>query len=362
MEVVSSVRYPWVYPWLLILGGLSVAWLYQWLRARSREREIQSVHKSRQAGYYLVEQHKWPEAVAALDRALDLVMKHEPTEEADLYFYKGYALEQMQQVEQALSAYAACQASKADQSQGRYRPLAAFRQGYLLAQLERWEEAERKLRESIRGASRIPLPELHLSALRILLRVYQTTRRYAQALECAQEALCLTHELGDESAEALILDTAGDFHLALGQPERALRRYEQSLDLFRKLGHVDTALVVRRDIGALYQACGEWDKAIAWFQACLREAEHAQNLSGQARIVYDIACLYIHRGELDAAANLLQRSMGLFRQAQDRPGADQVGRTLIGLGVWMHRQATADQMTFRDIERGSAKMKKGEEG
>lgn len=355
------MRYPWVYFWGLILGGPWVAWLYEWLRTRGREHQIQVIRQSRQEGYHLVEQHKWPEAVAALDKALGLVMKHAPTQEADLHFYKGYALEQMRQVEPALSAYAACQASEAGPSLRRYRPLAAFRRGYLLAQVERWEEAERQLRASIKDASRIPLPGLHLSALRILLRVYQATSHYAQALECVHEALSLTHDLEDESAEALILDTAGDVHLALGQPEQALRKYEQSLDLFRKLGHVETALVVKRDIGALYQACGEWDKAFAWFEACLQEAEHAQDLAGQARIVYDIACLHIHRGELDAAAGLLLRSMGLFRQVQDREGADQVGRTLIGLGVWMHRQATADRMTFRDIERGSAKIKKEEE-
>jgi tetratricopeptide (TPR) repeat protein len=350
----------WVYIWLLILGAPWVAWLYRWLRTRDRERRSQLIRQSREAGYHLVEQHKWPQAVATLDRALALVTKHTPKQEADLHFYRGYALEQMQQVEEALSAYAACQAKDAGPSLQRYKPLAAFRRGYLLAQLERWDDAERELRESIKGSSRIPLPKLHLSALRILLRVCQATSRHAQALEWAQEALRLTHDLGDESVQALILDTAGDVHLALGQAEQALRKYERSLDLFRKLGHADTALVVKRDIGALYQACGEWDKAFAWFQACLREAEHAQDLAGQARIVYDIACLRVHRGELDAAAGLLQRSIGLFRQARDAAGADQVGRTLIGLGVWMHRQATADQMTFRDIERGSATMKKEE--
>jgi tetratricopeptide (TPR) repeat protein len=355
------VRSSWVCLWLLLPGGLWLAWLYGWLRPRRRERLIQLVRERREAGYRLVEQHKWPEAVAALDKALAIVATHVPLQEADLYFYKGYALEQMQQFEQALSAYAACQASKAGPSLRKYRPLAAFRQGYLLAHLERWKEAERKLQQSIKDARRVPLPRVQLSALRILLRVHQATHRYARALRCAQEALPLTHNLGDESEEALLLDTAGDIHLALGESEQALRKYEQSLDLFRKLGHVDTALVVMRDIGALYQACGEWDKAFAWFEACLQEAEHAQNLAGQAPIVYDMACLHVNRGDLDAAAGLLLRSMGLYRQAQDRSGADQVGRTLIGLGVRMHRQATSGQMTFRDIERGSARMKEEEE-
>ena len=90
----------WVYVWFLILGSPWVAWLYRWLRTRYRERQGQLIRQSRGAGLHLVEQHKWPQAVATLDRALALATRHTPTQEADLHFYRGYALEQMKQVEQ----------------------------------------------------------------------------------------------------------------------------------------------------------------------------------------------------------------------------------------------------------------------
>jgi len=348
--------------WLLILGGPWVVWLRQSLRTRDRERQIRLARHSSEVGYSLVAEQRWPEAVAALDDALSLTVKHALTQEADLYFYKGYALEQMQRHEEALSAYAACQACKAGPSLRKYRPLAAFRRGYLLAQLSRWDEAASALRESISGASRNRQPKLELSARRVLLRVYQAAGRHEQALACLGEALSLTHDLEDQSAEAAILDLAGDVYVALRQPKQALRKYEQSLDLFRRLGNVETALVVQRDIGALYQAFGEWDKAFVWFEACQQEAERAQDVVGHARIAYDVACLHIHRGDPESAAALLLRSMSLFRQAEDREAADQVGRTLIGLGVSMHRQATAEQMTYRDIQRGSAAAEDEEEG
>lgn len=346
--------------WMVVLVLWAAYWLYTWWHRARLRRQVQRLSQSWEAGRNLVQQQKWPEAVAALDRALTLV-KREPTLEADLHFYKGYALEQMQQPEQAIIAYAACRASDAGRLASKYRPLATFRQGYLLAQLERWEEAERALKESIKEARRSHLPGLHLSTLRILLGVYQATHRYAQAVECAEEALRLAHSLRDEPTEAFILDIAGDIHLALGQTEDALRNYEQSLDLFRKLGHARAGLVVKQDIGKFYQISGDWDKASDWLHTCLLEEERAQNLASQARICYDIACLHISKGELDEAAGLLQRSMALFRQVRDKAGADQVGRTLMGLAVLMHRRATADQMTFRDIERGLAKLKKEEE-
>jgi tetratricopeptide (TPR) repeat protein len=355
------VRHWLVFLWLLILGGPWVVWLGQSLRTRVRERRIQLVRQSSEVAYRLVAEQRWPEAVSALDDALSLTVEDALTQEADLHFYKGYALEQMQRYEEALSAYAACQAFEAGPSLRKYRSLAAFRRGHLLAQLNRWDEAASALRESAREASKSGRAKLELSARRVLLRVYHAAGRHEQALLCIEKALTLTRFLQDESAQAIILDDAGDVYLALRQPEEALRKYEQSLDLFRRLGNVETGLVVQRDIGALYQALGRWDKAFAWFEACQQEAERTQDLAGQARILYDVACLRIHRGEPEPAAALLLRSMSLFRQAEDREAADQVGRTLIGLGVSMHRRATADQMTYRDIQRGSAAAEDEEE-
>lgn len=334
--------------------------LYRWLRERAERREIQLLSQSRQAGYDLVQQRKWPEAVAALDRALALV-QHEPGLAAELHFHKGYALEQTQQLEQAVCEYAACRASEAGRLLRKYSPVAAFRHGHVLTQLERWEEAEKQLQQTVEEATRIPLPELALNALRILLEVYQAARRYAEAADCAREALRLARSLGDESSQAFIFDTAGDICVALGQPEDALHYYEQSLDLFRKLGRARAELVVKQDIGKLYQGRGEWDKAFTWLHACLREGEYTQDLNSQAQICYEIACLHISNGGLGEAASFLERSLALFRQVQDKASAEKVGRTMMGLGLMLHRQATADQMTFRDIERGSAKSKEGEE-
>ena len=348
------------YSWAAIILLSAAYWLYRWQTERARRQQSQLLAQCWEAGRELIQQQKWPEALAVLDRALGLV-GYRPDLEAELYFYKGYALEHMLQFEQAVCAYAASQASEVRRPHPKYRALATFRQGYLLARLERWENAEQKLQESIEETSRVPLPGLRLSALRILLGVCQATRRYAQAVHWAQEAMRLAHSLGDEPAEALLHDLAGDACLALGQWEEALRRYEQSLDLFRKLGLAHDELMVKQDIGRLYQVCGDWDKAFAWLRACLSEEERAQNMASQARICYDLACLHIGKGELNEAGSLLQRSMGSFRQVQDKAGTDQVGRTLMGLGILMHRQATAGQLTFRDVERGSAKLKKEEE-
>jgi tetratricopeptide (TPR) repeat protein len=203
---------------------------------------------------------------------------------------------------------------------------------------------------------------VRLSALRILLRIYQTKQRYAEAILCVLSALRVARDLKDEPSEASILDIAGDVYLAMGDRENALSSYEQSLDLYQRLGAGWAGLVVKQDIGRLYQAHGEWDAARTWLQACLLEEERAGQVVREARLCYELACLHTAQGELDLAAGLLYRSRTLFRRVQDKRNADQVGRTLMGLGVLMYRQATAGQMTFQDIQRGVAQPDKEHKG
>jgi tetratricopeptide (TPR) repeat protein len=334
--------------------------LWHWLSKGMWRSQAQALLQNWNAGRALIQQQKWPEALDALDRALALV-GYDPSLQAELHFHRGYALEHLQRLEEAISSYAACQVAEADKMAPEYCHIAAFRQAYLLIQLERWPEAEVSLRTSVQEARRMQAPGLQLNAMRVLLGVYQTTRRFTEALECAHEMELLALALRDESTQAMALDVEGDLYLALGQSSEALRHYERSLDLFRKLGNVEAGFVVKQDIVKLYRTSGQWEKATGWLGVCLREEESVGNLRGQARIAYDLACLHIHRGELPQAGGYLQRSMGLFRQAEDMAGADLVGRTLMGLSILMHRAATANWLTFGDIERGSAKLKKEEE-
>nr|MBC7245328.1 tetratricopeptide repeat protein [Chloroflexota bacterium] len=309
----------------------------------------------------LLKRQNWSDAVATVDAVLALAAIYDPSRQAELYYYKGYALEQMKQLEQAAQAYQKCQIAEVGQAERKYFRHAAFRHGYLLTQLQRWDEAAEKLQSVIAEARRFPMPELQLTTLRILLGVYRAKGDHARALSCAQEGLRLARNAMNEAMMALFLDLAGDAYLSLGQPEEALHHYEQSLDLYRKLGHTNAALMVEQDIGRLYQACAELDKALEWFHTCLWAEQRLQNKRGQAQHCYDIACHYMSAEQLDKAAEYLQQSIALFRQAQDKSGVDQVGRALMGLSIMMQRRATAGQMTFRDIERATAKGKKEEE-
>jgi tetratricopeptide (TPR) repeat protein len=273
---------------------------------------------------------------------------------AAICFYRAFALEWMGRLEQALEAYEECQHVPTSDTAARYAALAAFRQGLLLSRQGRWAEAEPCLQSSIGLARAVPLPNLQLSAVTVLMRMNRAAGRPGRALHYTGQMLELAQSLGDEPTQARAFDAAGDLQRGIAQTQNALQSYEQSLDLHRKLSNAEGTLVTQLDIGSLYQACGEWDTAAAWYRACLRDAEESESIADQAAILYELACLHIHKGQASIAAHLLLRDMALYRKMRHRKGADRAGRTLMGLGVWMHHRLTANRLTFRDIERGSA--------
>jgi tetratricopeptide (TPR) repeat protein len=261
-----------------------------------------------------------------------------------------------------MAEYAACRAAELEKRIPRYRHIAAFRRGHLLARLQRWQEAEDSLQTSAEEAGRMRLSQLQLNIMRSLLGMYQVAGEHGAALRCAQRVEQLARSARDDATRALALDVEGDAHLALGHVTEALHQYEQSLDLYRNLEDTGAQFVVKQDIARLYRTSGQWDKAVRWLEVCLREEQMKESRHRQASLSYDLACLHIHRGELAEAGAYLQHSIAMFRQAEDRAGADLVGRTLVGLSILMHRQATAHWLTYADIERGSAKVRGGEEG
>jgi tetratricopeptide (TPR) repeat protein len=264
-------------------------------------------------------------------------------------------------VQEAITAYVACQTGERASPRTSYRSIAAFRQAQLLIQLHHWQDAEVCLRACARDASDSKERALQLNALRILLGVYQALRRPDQVLEVARQAFPLAGDQGDEATQALIWDVEGDAYLALGKSDEALDDYERSLDLFHRVGNLEAEWVVKQDIARLYQVSGQWEKAIRWLDILLREEQVASDHVAWARTAYDLACLHIHTGDLQRASGYLQQSMGQYRQAENRSGADLVGRTMIGLGILMHRQATADWLTFADIKRRSGTVNQEEE-
>jgi len=302
----------------------------------------------------------WLERLVRGSRGLERIKAEVATARSDMYFFRAFALENLGRLDQAAAEYDRCLEFIDRGARPLRIPQVYLRQGLVLARLGRWAESEKKLQWCAANIEDPSLHRLRLDALRTLAALCWTTRRSEEALNYTREALRFARTMVEEFAEGQLLDALGDMHTALNQYDEGLRNYELSLDVFRRLGHGGALMMLQRDIAHLFQRQGDWPKALAWLQVCLREAESNEDLATQAATAYELGCLHIIRGDLGDAIGLLMRSMGLFRRVQDKEGVSRVGSTLMGLGITMQRQASADRMTYGDIVRGS--VKKPDEG
>lgn len=354
---------------LALLVPLWAVWmdleLRKWFKVRSQALKARKAEKHRaaqnrfKAGIQSLREDKLLEALTAFDSALHL-LEDDPGLEVAVLCHRGFTLERLQRLEEALRAYADCQ-KVYGRMHDELQYLAAVRQGLVLANMGRWQEADAHLWKTIQALQRggPTVVRLQLEAFKILVAVCQRAGHHSRVLEYGLEAARAAQRLGDAAAHARFLRALGDALAMLNRPDDALRSYEQSLDLFRRAGHEHGVSAVQRDVGRLYLQMGAWESARIWLHACLAEEERGGDRRGEGQLCYDMACLCMDQGDLQQAGVFLQRSMSLFRQTEDHEGIAEVGRTMMGLSVLMHRHITADQMTFRDIERGSSKVKKG---
>ena len=209
-----------------------------------------------------------------------------------------------------------------------------------------------------RGERRSPSPhrcqEQQASAEPAAGYAQEAERSLARGQSVARTLMAEVHE-------ARFLRAEGAAHAADKRAEDALRCYERSLDLFRVMDHEVGQSGVEHEMGIFLQASGRWAEALDWLQASILDERWRGNVPGQAALCYELACWYLDQGALREAGVLFQQSMALFRRAGDGAGVERVGRTIMGLGVVVERYLAADRMTFRDIERGSAQLKKPEE-
>ena len=324
------------------------------------EQELQALAGE---GVRLLKESESDQALLLFDRALGALGQLAAPSvdlEQSLHFHRGRALEQLKRHEEALAEYQTCQAERFTTRTNPWPQLAAFHQGGLLLSLSRRQAGIDLLRLVLERRPHLPGP-MQLEAFHLVASAYFGSGDHAQGLRFAEQGALFAQKNRQPVSEARMLRVAARCQMALGRPDDALITLQRELDLYRLGNHARGQVDVKREIARLYQATGEWLKAFTWLRACLDDEEASEDKGAEARLCYDIACLSIDQGSLVEAGMFLQRSLALFRQVEDRQGIDEAGRTMMGLTVLIHRLATADMMTYRDIERGVKSSDPGKE-
>ena len=146
--------------------------------------------------------------------------------------------------------------------------------------------------------------ELKSDALTNMADVYRLRGQTEQALQCAQQAIKLGQQAGDNSREAKGLEYLGLTYTFLGEYDSAITSYENALHLREATGNLPrVALTLTMPSYALTQRGRKEDlnQAIKYYSRSYKIDEEIKNWQALARFWGDVAVTYNKLGEYQKA-------------------------------------------------------------
>jgi CHAT domain-containing protein len=121
--------------------------------------------------------------------------------------------------------------------------------------------------------------------------------------------LALRRAVNNREGEAVTLNNIAFCYSKLGDKQKALDYYNQSLSIHRSVGNPRQQASTLRNIGALYQDLGETQKALAYFTEGMQLSRTIGDRNGEAGGLAHIARLERDRGNLAEAKNRIEEAL-----------------------------------------------------
>ncbi len=141
-----------------------------------------------------------------------------------------------------------------------------------------------------------------------------------KALEYYSQSLPLLRAVGDRGGEATTLNNIGLVYSALGEQQKALEYYSQSLPLKRAVGDRGGEATTLNSIGLVYSELGEKQKALEYYSQSLPLKRAVGDRGGEATTLNNIGSVYSALGEKQKALEYYSQSLPLKRAVGDRGG------------------------------------------
>lgn len=147
--------------------------------------------------------------------------------------------------------------------------------------------------------------------------------RFREALEDLQVSLKLADEVGDQSLASRVLQNIGNTYAELGDTERAMQAYHESLRKSVDLNPDQRAILTvtaYNNIGGLHNDMGQYEQAIPLFERGIDECDEVLDPMNLARLHANLGVSLQHLGRYEEAEVALKRSMEIRRYLNDAPG------------------------------------------
>ena len=140
-----------------------------------------------------------------------------------------------------------------------------------------------------------------------------------EALRDYQQALPIRREVGDRAGEAITLNNIGGVYHAMGQPqEGAGATTSKPCPSAERWATGQGEATTLNNIGAVYQDTGQPQEALRYFQQALPIVKEVGNRAGEATTLNNIGAVYRDTGQPQEALRCYQQASPIRREVGDR--------------------------------------------
>jgi len=183
--------------------------------------------------------------------------------------------------------------------------------GWLYSWLGQFERARELLDDALRLSRESGDRSAEARALSRLGAVQRRLGQLAEARDSLLRSLALQQELSSRFGEAVAVKELARTYFELGEYTAARRAFERALDGFRKLRKRKVEAEVLSDLGWLHDALDDPQRALAYFAEAVEIFQRAGNRSGEASALYGAARTERTAGKLGAARERIENALAI---------------------------------------------------
>ncbi|MFB2982456.1 CHAT domain-containing protein [Microseira sp. BLCC-F43] len=137
--------------------------------------------------------------------------------------------------------------------------------------------------------------------------------QYQKAIEYYQNSLALTQKIGDIIGKATSINNLGNAHYSLEQYQQAIKYYRQSLAIAKSIGDSSQEAKSLNNLGNAFCSLSQYHEAIKYHQQSLLISQQIGDYYTKASSLNNLGNAYSFLGQYQRAIDYYQQSLNTFR-------------------------------------------------
>ncbi|BBC25473.1 CHAT domain-containing protein [Pseudanabaena sp. ABRG5-3] len=175
----------------------------------------------------------------------------------------------------------------------------------------------------------IVIRDIQRNSLNGLGNVHNSLGQYQKAIDFYQQSLAIAKQMGKRQWESLALGNLGNTYDSIGQHQKAIELFHQSLAIARQISDRDGEGTILLSLGNAYNSLGKYQEAINFYQQSLVIAKQLRDQKSVGSALGNLGSTYNSLGQYQKAIEFFQQSLVIDQKLGDRQGE---GITLGNLG------------------------------